>query len=41
MDEQESDGRLAVGYRVGAYLVRRAIQRSGTSILELAGVPLR
>jgi len=30
------DGREAVGYRTGGYLVKRAMQRSGISILELS-----
>lgn len=30
------DGRLAVGYRVGRYVVHEAIERSGKDILELS-----
>jgi uncharacterized protein YjaZ len=33
------DGRLAIGYRVGAYVVRRAMERSGRSILDLTTLP--
>ena len=30
------DGRMAVGYRAGAYLVKQAMKKSGKSILELS-----
>ena len=38
---QHSDGRLAVGYRVGRYIVHQAIERSGLDILELSNLPPR
>lgn len=33
------DGRLAIGYRIGAYIVRRAMERSGKSVRELTALP--
>jgi hypothetical protein len=33
------DGRRWIGYKVGTYLVDRAVRRSGRSIVDLAGVP--
>lgn len=33
------DGRLAIGYRTGRYVVHEAIRRSGYSILELSALP--
>ncbi len=33
---QHPDGRLAVGYRTGNYLIRKAMAKSGKSVLELS-----
>lgn len=33
---QHPDGRIAIGYRTGRYIVRRAMERSGLSIVELS-----
>lgn len=33
------DGRQAIGYKSGRYLVYRALERSGLSIIELSGLP--
>ena len=34
------DGREAVGYRTGAYLIKKAIKNSGKNILELSKMPV-
>ena len=36
---QHPDGRMAVGYRVGRYVVHQAMERSGQDILELSRLP--
>ena len=33
---QHPDGRLAVGYRTGNYLIRKAMAKSGKDVLELS-----
>lgn len=35
---QHPDGRIAVGYRVGRYVVHEALRRSGRSIVELSAL---
>ena len=36
---QHLNGRLAVGYRTGNYLIRKAIAKSGKDVLELSELP--
>jgi hypothetical protein len=36
---QHLNGRLAVGYRTGNYLIRKAMAKSGKDVLELSELP--
>ncbi len=36
---QHPDGRMAIGYRVGRYIIHQAMERSGMDVLELSGLP--
>lgn len=36
---QHPDGRLAVGYQTGNYLIRKAMAKSGKDVLELSELP--
>ncbi len=37
---EHPDGRMAIGYRTGRYVIHEAMQKSGKSILELGDVPV-
>ncbi len=36
---QHPDGRMAVGYRVGRYVIHEAMERLGMDVLELSALP--
>jgi hypothetical protein len=36
---QHPDGSLAVGYRTGNYLIRKAMAKSGKDVLKLSELP--